>query len=88
MMLLFLYILAIIALVVGTAAIYSALFKPFPLKWISGYFFIRKPVAGSIFVGTVIWVCWVTWRMEALPIWTLIPLAIMGLAVVLTYRIH
>ena len=39
-----LYLLSIIALLVGSAAVYMALLKPFPVQWLYYHYFIRKPV--------------------------------------------
>ena len=82
------YLLAIIALATGTAAIYMALIKSFPVQWLYYHYFIRKPMVWAILVGTVIWAFGITLQTGVFPIWTLIPLALMGLAVVLTYKMH
>ena len=82
------YLLAIIALATGTAAIHMALIKSFPVQWLYYHYFIRKPIVWAILVGTVIWAFGITLQTGVFPIWTLIPLALMGLAVVLTYRMH
>jgi hypothetical protein len=82
------YLLAIIALATGTAAIYMALIKWFPVQWLYYHYFIRKPIAWAILVGSVIWAFGITLQTGVFPIWTLIPLALMGLAVVLTYKMH
>jgi hypothetical protein len=83
-----LYVLSIIALVTGTAAVYMALIKLFPVQWLYYHYFIRKPIVWVILVGTVIWVFVITLRTGAFPLWTSIPIALMGLAVVLTYKMH
>ena len=82
------YLLAIIALATGTAAIYMALIKSFPVQWLYYHYFIRKPIVWAILIGTVIWVFGITLRTGVFPLWTLIPLALMGLAVVLTDKMH
>ena len=82
------YLLAIIALATATAAIYMALIKSFPVQWLYYHYFIRKPIVWAILVGTVIWAFGITLQTGVFPIWTLIPLAFMGLAVVLAYKMH
>ena len=82
------YLLAIIALATGTAAIFMALIKSFPVQWLYYHYFIRKPIVWTILVGTIIWAFGITLQTGVFPIWTLIPLALMGLAVVLTYKMH
>lgn len=47
------YLLAVIALATGTAAIYMALIKPFPVQWLYYHYFIRKPLVWTILAGTV-----------------------------------
>ncbi|MEM7028029.1 MAG: DUF3179 domain-containing (seleno)protein [Chloroflexota bacterium] len=82
------YLLAIIALATGTAAIYMALIKSFPVQWLYYHYFIRKPMVWTIFVGTIIWTFSLTWQTGVFPFWILTPLVLMGLAVVLTYKMH
>jgi hypothetical protein len=82
------YLLAIIALATGTAAIYMALIKSFPAQWLYYHYFIRKPIVWAILIGTVIWTFGITLQTGVFPIWALIPLALMGLALVLTYKMH
>jgi hypothetical protein len=82
------YLLAIMAVATGTAAIYMALVKPFPVQWVYYHYFIRKPVVWTILVGTVFGVGWQTWQTGAFPLWTIIPVILMGLAVILTYKMH
>lgn len=83
-----LYLLAGIALLVGTAAIYMALLKPFPVEWLYYHYFTRKPVVWTILVGSLCWTAWITVEQGAFPLGAVIPLALMVLAVVLAYRMH
>ena len=83
-----LYLLAIIALLIGTAAIYMAMIKPFPVEWLYYHYFIRKPVVWAIFTGTAIWAVGVTMQTGVFPSGALFPLVLIGLAVVLTYKMH
>jgi hypothetical protein len=80
--------LTIIALMVATAAVSMALLKPFPIEWLYYHYFIRKPIVWSIFTATSLWIAWETWRTGSVPLWSLLPLFLMGIAVVLTYRLH
>ena len=83
-----LYLIATIALLVGTAAIYMALIKAFPVQWLYYYYFIRKPVVWSILGGALIWTTWQSYSEGSFQVEALVPLGLMGLAVVLTYRMH
>jgi hypothetical protein len=87
-MIFLLCLLAIVALATSTAAIYMSLIKLLPVQWLYYHYFIRKPIVWTIFIGSVAWVFWASWRTATFCIWTLIPLALTGLAVVLTYRMH
>lgn len=82
------YLLAIIALASGTAAIYMALIKPFPVQWLYYNYFIRKPIVWAIFIGSIIWVVWETIKTGFFPTWSILPLFFMGLSTVLTYKMH
>jgi hypothetical protein len=83
-----LYPLAIIALLVGTAAIYMALIKPFPVEWLYYHYFIRKPLVWAIFGGTLVWGLWLTTTTGSFQWEAAVPLGIMGLAAALEDAIH
>lgn len=83
-----LYLLALIALFVGTAAIYMAMIKPFPVEWLYYHYFIRKPVVWAILGGSLVWVAWLAFATGSFPLAAFIPLGLMVLSVVLTYRMH
>ena len=83
-----LYPLAAIALLVGTAAIYMALLKPFPVQWLYYHYFIRKPLVWTIFGSSLIYVTWLSFEADGFSMATIVPLALVSLAVVLAYRMH
>ena len=87
-MIFLLYLLAIIALAISTANVYMAVIKQFPVQWLYYHYFFRKPLVWAIFVGTIVWIFWVTWQTGTFPLWSIIPSLLMGLALVLTYKIH
>jgi Protein of unknown function (DUF3179). len=83
-MILFFYLLALIALLTGTAAIWMALIEVFPVRWLRLHYIIRKPVVWGLLALTLLWGL----VQPAFP-WALLgPLILMALAVVLTYRMH
>ena len=83
-----LYVLATVALLVGTAAIYMALLKPFPVQWLYYHYFIRKPLVWTIFGSSLVYVTWLSLEAGGFPMAATVPLALVGLAVVLAYRMH
>ena len=83
-----LYLLAALALLSSTAAIYMALLKPFPVEWLYYHYFIRKPLVWAVLGGSLLWVSWRTAMTGAFPWSAAGPLALMGIAAVLTYRMH
>ncbi len=83
-----LYLLATFALLVGTAAIFMALIKPFPVQWLYYHYFIRKPAVWTIFASSLLWVVWLAVDTGTFRSAAIIPLGLMGLAVVLAYRMH
>ncbi|HRW09124.1 MAG TPA: DUF3179 domain-containing (seleno)protein [Caldilineaceae bacterium] len=87
-MMILLYLFALIALAVATAALYMAMFAPFPAEWLYYQYFIRKPLAWTILLVSGAWVGWTTSRTGIFPLGSLIPLLLMGLAVILAYRMH
>jgi len=83
-----LYLLATIALLVGTAAIYMALVQVFPVQWLYYHYFIRKPVVWSLLGVGLFLVAWGAFNTGSLQPEAVVPLGLLGLAVVLTYRMH
>ena len=83
-----LYLLATLALLVGTAAVYMALIRPFPVEWLYYHYFIRKPAVWGILGASLLWTLWRAANTGAYPWPALGPLALMALAVVLAYRMH
>lgn len=83
-----LYLLAVLAVAVGAAAVCMAMPEPFPLRWLYRHYFVRKPVVWSILLVGVAWVAWMTWQAGTFPRWTIGPLALMGLGVLLACRMH
>ena len=81
-------LLAALALLVSTAAVYMALIRPFPVEWLYYHYFLRKPVVWGILGISILWVLWRLAATGDFPWPALIPLALMALAVVLTYRMH
>ena len=83
-----LYLLATIALLVGSAAIYMALLKPFPVQWLYYHYFVRKPLVWTMSGGSLAYVTWLSLEAGSFPMAAAVPLALIALAVVLTYRMH
>ncbi|MEX0896096.1 MAG: DUF3179 domain-containing (seleno)protein [Patescibacteria group bacterium] len=82
------YLLALIALLVGTAAIYMALLKMVPVSWQYYHYFLRKPVNWIIFLTLVAWSAIVFAQQGSFPFWAIAPLSLSALALVLTYKMH
>ncbi|MBX7433935.1 DUF3179 domain-containing protein [Mycobacterium sp. Y57] len=87
-MILLLYFLAVAALIVGAGALYLTLVPAVPSTWVYYHYRVRKPAVWSMFAAGVLIVGWVTLREGAFPLATLVPLLLLGLAVVFTYRLH
>ena len=82
------YVLAFLALATGTAAIYMALLKPFPVRWLYYHYFVRKFIVWVIFSGTAVWAALETSQTGLFPAWSIPPLLLMALAIVLAYKMH
>ena len=63
-----LYVLAISALLVGTAAVYMALLKPFPVQWLYYHYFIRKPAVWTILAGSLVYVTFLSLERGTFPL--------------------
>jgi hypothetical protein len=83
-----LYLLATVALLVGTAAIYMALLRPFPVQWLYYHYLVRKPAIWAIFGGSLVYVTWLSFEAARFPFAASVPLAVIALSVVLTHRMH
>lgn len=82
------YVFAILSLAVGTAGIYLTLIQSFPVQWSYYHYVIRKPVTWTVLITGVVWTLQMSWQSGEFPGWALFPLLLMGLAVVLAYRMH
>lgn len=83
-----LYILAVAALVISTGALYLALIPAVPSTWVYYHYRVRKPAVWSMLAGGVLIAGWMTLRDAMFPLGSLVPLLLLGLAVILTYRLH
>ena len=82
------YGFAFIALIIGTAAIYMAMIERFPVSWLYHHYFIRKPSNWIIFLVLLFWTILIYQQQGQFPTWTIIPILLAGIAVVLTYKMH
>jgi len=87
-MLALLYVLAAVALVVSTGALYLTLIPAFPATWVYYHYRVRKPAVWLLGAVGVLTVGWSTWRTGAFPLATLVPLLLLAAAIVLAYRFH
>ncbi|PCJ80311.1 MAG: hypothetical protein COA49_08735 [Bacteroidetes bacterium] len=78
------YILALVSLVIGMGAIFT-LVEKFPVKLLYYHYHYRKPLIWSLFLGSSLYQIISS---EGFDINSIPPLAIMGLAVILTYKVH
>lgn len=83
-----LVLLAIVALLVSTAAIWMALSSQVPARWLYYHYHVRKPVVWAIFGGALLWVVWQTLASGTFRPAAAVPLGLMALAVVLAHRMH
>ena len=83
-----LYFLAFLALLIGVAFVVMALSESISIRWVYYHYFIRKPVNWTIFIIVFGWVIWITNEANVFPIWSIGPMAITGLALVLTHKLH
>ena len=80
-----LYITALVSLVIGMGAIFT-LVEKFPLKLLYYHYHIRKPLIWSIFIASFVYQLAFSsngFSANAIP-----PLIIIGISVILTYKVH
>lgn len=87
-MLLLLYVLATAALLVGAGALYLTLVPAAPSTWVYYHYRARKPAVWSLFAMGVLIVGWETIQHGAFPLAMLVPLLLLGVAIIMTYRLH
>ncbi len=80
-----LYILAFISLIIGMGAIFT-LIEKFPVKLLYYHFYFRKPLIWSIFIASLGYQF--INSSSGFPTNAIPPLVIIGLAVILTYKVH
>lgn len=85
---LIIYSVAIISLIIGTAAIFMPLIPVFPYTWLYYHYIIRKPVNWLIFLGLISWATFIAVETQSFPLWIIGPLIISLLALILTYKMH
>lgn len=83
-----LYTTSLIAILIGTAAIYMALIEWFPATWLYYHYFIRKPINWTILIGISSWIKLSYYQTGIFPYEAIIPLLISIFALVLTYKMH
>ena len=83
-----LYLIAFVALLVGTAAIYMAMIRPFPVKWLYYHYLVRKPLVWAILASALLWTGWLAIISGSFPMAALLPLGLIALAVALSHRMH
>lgn len=84
---LLLWLLAVVALAVGLAAIYLAIIQAVPLAWLYWHARLRKPILWAIVLAGAV----IVWNgiKDGAPVgWLLLPFALQGLALILGYRMH
>ncbi len=82
------YLLSIISLLVGTAAIYMAMNEEFPLKWLYYHYYIRKPINALILLGQLFMSYNLYWQQGQNPLWIYVPLFLSLFGMVLAIRMH
>ncbi len=88
MEMIFFYVLTFIALAIGSAAIYMTLIERIPISWVYYHYFIRKPINWAILIVLLSWTFIIYQQQGEFPVFTIVPILLTGLAVVLTYKMH
>lgn len=83
-----LYLLALLALLVGSASAHLSMTKAVPRSWLYYNFFLAKPLVLVILACAIAWILWDALQTGEFRLGTLGPLLIMGLAVTASIRLR
>ena len=82
------YVLALIALMIGIAVVPMTFNKNTPIKMFYRHYFLRKPIIWTIFIALISWTLLIYIQQNEFPFWSIIPLLLASLALLLTYKLH
>ena len=80
-----LYLLSIFSMIIGMGAIFT-LVEKFPVKILYYHYHYRKPLVWSIFLTSLLYLFFISSNPISLN--DVLPIFIMGIAIVLTYKVH
>lgn len=83
-----LYVLALIALVIGIAVVPMTFRESTPIKMFYLHYFVRKPIIWMIFIVLTSWTLITYTQQNVFPFYSIIPLLITSIALILTYKLH
>lgn len=82
------YVLALITLMTGIAVVPMTFNESTPIKMFYRHYFLRKPIIWTIFIALISWTLLIYIQQKEFPFWSIIPLLITSLALLLTYKLH
>ncbi|MGB1449651.1 MAG: DUF3179 domain-containing (seleno)protein [Flavobacteriaceae bacterium] len=82
------YVLALIALVIGIAVVPMTFKESTPIKVFYLHYFVRKPIIWMILIVLTSWTLIVYTQQNEFPFYSIIPLVITSIALILTYKLH
>lgn len=82
------YLLSILSIVVAFGAIYITMIEFFPINWTYYHYHFRKPINWLMFLSLLFWTVGIVLQTSSFPFWSIIPLAISAMGLLLTYKIH
>lgn len=82
------YLFALTALAVGIAVVPMTFRESTPIKMFYQHYFVRKPLIWIIFIGLISWTLILYTKQNEFPLWSIIPLVVTGIALLLTYKLH
>ncbi len=80
--------MAIFSLLFGPAGLYMSLIEAFPVKWVYYHYVIKKPINWSILMALLIATIFTSIQNGGFQIWTISPLFISVVGLVLAYKAH
>ncbi len=82
------YVLAIWAIVIGLAIVPMTFAEKTPIRMFYYHYFARKPINWMILIVLVSWVFIIYRQQREFPIWTITPITLTVIGLVLVYKLH
>lgn len=82
------YVLAILATIIGLAIVPMTFTERTPIRMFYYHYFARKPINWTILISLICWVFILNKQQGEFPVWTIVPIILVIIALILAYKLH